>query len=76
LRGAAPGIKIGEATNLVPEPAVNRHPDDAFSSIEHSQKLLRESIERSKELTRRSQELLDQHRSGSAPEDECSGEVA
>jgi len=55
---------------------VNRHPDDGFSSIEHSQKQLRESIERSKDLARRSQELLDQHRSGSAPDDECSGEVA
>jgi hypothetical protein len=55
---------------------VTRHPDDDFASIEHSQKQLRESIERSKELTRRSQELLDQHRSGSAPEDKCSEEVA
>ena len=55
---------------------MTRHPDDDFASIEHSQKQLRESIERSKELTRRSQQLLDQHRSGTAPEDERSGEVA
>lgn len=55
---------------------MTRHPDDDFASIEHSQKQLRESIERSKELTRRSQQLLDQHRSGLVPDDERSGEVA
>jgi len=55
---------------------VTRDSDDDFASIEHSQKQLRDSIERSKELTRRSQELLDQHRSGRPPEDERSGEVA
>ncbi len=55
---------------------MTRDPDDDFASIEHSQKQLRESMERSKELTRRSQQLLDHHRSASGPDGQRSGEVA
>ncbi|HYZ48566.1 MAG TPA: hypothetical protein VE567_06695 [Sphingomonas sp.] len=50
---------------------------DRFDAIEQEQHNLRESIARSKELARRSQEILDDHRRKHAnTDDDDSGQAA
>jgi hypothetical protein len=43
---------------------VTRHSEDDYFSLARLNKQLLDSIEQSKELMRRSQQLLDRHRSG------------